>query len=388
MRWYLDGLDYERHNAEVEEVWAAYRSRTPVRVPVILGINPRIWLLNPALNAQGIGFRDYSEDPDVMARTQLESAHYIRHNMLQDAEMGIPKDGWAIWVDLQNYYDASWLGAPVEYRDGQVPDTRPILTDDNKRMLFDRGIPDPFTGGIMAKAWRFYEHMNTHKSEYVHSGVAVGSVSMVGLGCDGIMTNAANLRGATEFCLDMYEDPGYAHELLDYLTDAFIQRIMAFRKALGQELKPQSSGLADDSIELLSVEAYREFVLPRHKRFMAAIAGQGPHSIHLCGNVQRHMSVIKSELNVNAWDAGFPVDLAAARAELGPDFQIATGPRISLLAGGTPDEVMAESRRMLESGIMEGGRFILRDANNVAPRTSADNIAAMYHAAKSYGLYP
>ncbi len=387
MGWYLDGIDYAKHNAEVAEVWEAYRSRRPIRTPVILGINPRIFLLNPALNTDGISFRDYSEDPDVMAKAQLASAHYVRHHMLQDMEMGLPKDGWAIRVDFQNYYEAAWFGAEVEYREGQVPDTEPILTNDNKRMLLDRGIPDPFKDGIMAKAWRFYEHMSAHKSEYVHSGIAVTNVDMTGLGCDGIMTVAANLRGATELCLDFYEDPDYVQELLGYVTEASIQRIKSLRKALYLET-PERWMIADDSIELLSTDAYCEFVLPHHKRLLKELAGKGPHAIHLCGNVQRHMPTIKEELNIDSWDAGFPVDFAAARTELGPDFEIATGPKVSLLANGTPAEVETESRRVLESGIMAGGRFMLRDANNVAPRTPAENIAAMYYASKKYGTYP
>ena len=143
--------DFERHNEEVSAVWEAYQAGKPTRVPVILGVNPRVIILNPALNANDISFREYSQDPDVMARVQLETQHYIRHNLLQDAEMGLPKDGWHIYVDLQNYYEAAWFGAPVEYREGQVPDTSPILSDDRKRMLFDQGIPDPFKGGDNGK---------------------------------------------------------------------------------------------------------------------------------------------------------------------------------------------------------------------------------------------
>jgi hypothetical protein len=63
----------------------------------------------------------------------------------------------------------------------------------------------------------------------------------------------------------------------------------AYRKAFGQDLKPANWGFADDSIELLSVDMYVEFVLPFHKRLIEQLAGDGPHSIHLCGNVERLM---------------------------------------------------------------------------------------------------
>jgi len=387
MSYHLRNLDIEKHNEEVRQIWEAFHAGKPIRVPVILGINPRTYLLNPELNTEGVTFAQYSEAPDLMARLQMLSQHYVRHNMLQDAEMGLPKDGWGVYVDFQNTYDASWFGAPIQYRDGQVPDTTPILNDDNKRMLFDRGIPDPFTGGSMEKNWRFYEHMKTNMSKYSHAGLPVIVVNPAGMGMDGPMTIAASLRGATELCLDIYEDPDYVRELLGYITEAAIHRIKAYRKALGQETKPQSWGLADDSIELLSVEMYREFVLPHHKRLISELAGEGPHSIHLCGDVDRLMPTLKQELNLNIWDAGFPVDYGKMRKELGPDFLIQTGPTISLLLHGTPAQVDAECKRILESGIAEGGRFILREANNLSPRTPVENVAAMYEAGTKYGRH-
>ena len=36
---------------------------------------------------------------------------------------------------------------------------------------------------------------------------------------------------------------------------------------------------------------------------------------------------------------------------------------------------------------MEGKRFIMREANNLAPLTPVENIKTMYEAAKIYGRY-
>ena len=387
MSYHLKKIDFEKHNEEVKRVWDAFNVGRPMRVPVILGINPRIHLLNPELNREGVTFEQYSEAPDLMARVQMKTHHYVRHHMLQDAEMGLPKDGWSIVVDLQNYYEAAWFGARVAYRPGQVPDTRPLLNDDNKRMLFDRGIPDPFKDGAMRRNWRFYEHMKTNMHTYSHAGLPVTSVSPAGLGTDGPMTVACNLRGATEMCIDIYDDPDYVHQLLRCITQATITRIKAFREALGHEIKPDALAFADDSIQLLSVEAYREFVMPYHKMLIGELAGDGPHSIHLCGSVDHLMPTLKEELDLGAWDAGFPVDYARMRAELGPSFQIQTGPRVNTLLSGTVEQVDAECKRILKSGITEGGKFVCREANNLCPCTPVENVAAMYEAATTYGRY-
>lgn len=387
MSYYLYGIDFQKHNEEVKQVWDAFNAGKPIRVPVTLGINPRIYLLNPELNKEGVTFKDYSEDPDLMAKVQMQSQHYVRHNMLQDMEMGLPKDGWYVYVDLQNTYESGWFGAEVEYRDGQVPDTWPILSEDNKRMLFDKGIPDPFKDGIMAKNWRFYEHMKANLSNYVYEGVQAARVALAGLGTDGPFTMAANLRGGTELCIEMYTDPDYVHGLLRYITEATIHRIKSLRQALGQELKPKSFFFADDSIEMLSLDMYKEFVLPYHKMLVSELGGEGPHGIHLCGDVGRLMPTLKEELNLNTWDAGFPVDYAGVRKALGPDFRINTGPTVALLLNGTPEEIDAECKKILESGITEGGRFVLIEANNLSPCTPVENVAAMYQAAKKYGVY-
>jgi uroporphyrinogen-III decarboxylase len=388
MSFDLKHYDYDRHNEQVRAVWEAYHAGKPTRVPVIAGANPRIFLLNPALNTHGITFRQYSEDADTMAHAQLDSQRYTRYNLIQDAEMGPPRDGWYIGVDLQNYYEAAWFGAPVEYRDGQVPDTSPILTKDRKRLLFDQGVPDTFTGGIMKRAWTLYEQMTANMPGYSLDGLPVLDIwAPSGAGTDGPMTVACSLRGATELCMDFYEDPDYARELLRFITEATIHRIRELRERLGHDPKPDVWGFADDSIELLSVDMYVEFVLPCHKMLLSELAGAGPHSIHLCGDVGRLMPTLKRELNINVWDAGFPLDYGAVRDALGPEMQIQTGPKVSTLLHGTPEQVDAECRAILESGITTGGKFILREANNLSPCTPVENVQAMYAAAHKYGMY-
>lgn len=384
----MPDIDFKAHNEEVKAVWDAYRAGKPIRVPVVFGVNVRYYFFSPWLNPKGLTFQEYTEDPDLMLETQLEFQHYVRHNLLSDAEMGMPSEAWpGVHIDLQNYYEAAWFGCPVHYREGQVPDTSPILADDNKRMLFDAGIPDPFTGGIMAKNARFYEHLLERVKDYTFMGLPVGWVLPSGCGTDGPFTAAANLRGATEICLDIYEDPDYVRELLDFITEATIARIKAWRERLGHDMKPQVWGFADDSIQLLSTQTYREFVLPCHKRLLLELAGNGPHSIHLCGDATHQFKTIRDELNVNCFDTGYPVDFAWLREELGPDVHINGGPTVGFLLRATPAEVRDEVRRILSTGITEGGKFVLREANNVSPGIPEEKIAAMYHAAKEFGKY-
>ncbi|MFA6666632.1 MAG: hypothetical protein WCT06_08665 [Armatimonadota bacterium] len=59
----MQDIDFQAHNREVEEVWNAYNAGTPIRVPMILGVNPRYYIFNNWLNPRGITFEEYSNPP-------------------------------------------------------------------------------------------------------------------------------------------------------------------------------------------------------------------------------------------------------------------------------------------------------------------------------------
>ncbi len=109
--------------------------------------------------------------------------------------------------------------------------------------------------------------------------------------------------------------------------------------------------------------------------------------MHLCGNVQRLLPVIASELNIRSFDTGYPIRWETLRDEIGAEVEILGGVRVNELLAGTSAEVLERSRQILQSGIMRGGKFILKEANNLPPCTPLENVAALYEAAKTYGLY-
>ena len=382
-------VDYDRHNAEVEAVWAAYRKREPIRVPLIFGINARLTMFDHPANPRGIEFAEYSSDPEIMIERQVEHQAWVRENIPQDAPMGRPKDGWRVNVDLQNVYEAGWYGAEIIYRPGQVPDSAPLLADDDRKwQLIERGAPDPFTSGTAAKMWDFYEHM-LHRMEEgrEYDGLPIVHVDPPAGGSDGPLTICCNLRGAGAFFTDLLDDPDYAHAMLDFVTETTITRIKAYRERTGQDSKPKQGGLADDSVQLISTPMFRELILPYHRRFFNALYGEGPHSMHLCGDATRHFRTIRDELNVWSFDTGFPVDFTWLRKELGPDVEILGGPSVPFLETATPNQVTERVKEILGSGITEGGRFMLREGNNLPPGVSLDNINAMWYAVHEYSRY-
>ncbi len=375
-------VDYKRHNEEVKQVWDAFHRGDPIRVPMTLGVNPRVLLCNPKYNPRGISFEDYWNDPDIMLEVQCEFAYYRDHFLFYDHNMGLPNEWW-IGVDPQNFGEAAWLGAPLKFIPGDTPDTTVPLNDDNREMLFEKGIPDPFSG-VMGRIRDYYEYFNNGKHTFMGRPVKAGRGM---LGTDGPMTIACSLRGATEFCIELYEDPDYAMQLLEFITEATIMRIRAWRDYYGLGT-PDGMYIADDSIALLSVKDYKRFILPFHKRIISELTtGKGTNQIHLCGDATRHFKTIRDELNVRYYDTGFPVEHGKICSELGDGVIVYGGPRIDILKSGTAEEIENETRRILEDVIPVSKSFVIRDANNLAPGTSPENIQIMYDTVKKYGIY-
>jgi len=60
---------------------------------------------------------------------------------------------------------------------------------------------------------------------------------------------------------------------------------------------------------------------------------------------------------------------------------------VSLLLAGPPQAVYDRARAILHSGIKEGGRFVLSEANNLPPCCPEENLDAMYRACLDHGGY-
>jgi len=379
----LAGFDFAAHNAEVREMWAAYNARKPYRIPIIFGVNARYFMPIREVNPEGIDFRRYTEDPEAMYRIQLECQRWSRFNLLQDAELGLPEK-WPIHVDFQNYYEAAWFGCPVEFRPNQVPDTVPIYADRPEAAL-DRGLPEP-NSGIMAKGLEYYETYKDLAARADYLGRPVDpQLPWFCIGSDGPMTVACNLFGPQFVCTAMAAEPERLQRLLEFITEATVRRLRYWRERFGVPVPQEGFGMADDSIALISTPMMREHILPHLRRLYDTFGTPGPRSIHLCGDATRHFVTLRDELNIQSFDTGFPVDFAWLRAQLGPDVQILGGPTVEFLRTETPERVREEVRRILQSGVLEGGRFTLREGNNLAPHTPLDNLAAMYEAGREYG---
>lgn len=381
-------IDYQKHNEAVNKLFEERANGVYTRVPMTIGCNPRMILLDPELNPEGITFEQYFDDPDVMAQVQLRFIEYRDTQLVYDHIMGHEYTTYVLYPDFQNILEDEWLGCPIFYPGTTDPAARHFLTPETKYEFIKGGMIDPFRG-LMGRAVEYDEHFRKLISAgMTYKGRQVSGTWASTMGTDGPFTDACAVLGATDMCIDLYDDPVFATELLDYITENIINRIKVMRRHYGIAEKLPSFSFADDSIALLSCEDYERFVLPCHKKLIRELStGESTNYIHLCGDATRHFPMIQHELNVYAFDTGFPVDFSKTLASLDPDTVMSGGVHVDILLNGSAEEVREATAKVLQQ-VVGYKNFTVRDANNLSPRTPPVNILTMYETTCELGRHP
>jgi len=149
-------------------------------------------------------------------------------------------------------------------------------------------------------------------------------------------TQAYHYFGVENFLIGTLDDPDKTRRILDRLSAVTLQFAQAQIEAGADCLL-----LADHATrDLCSPRAYREFLLPLHRRLAAEISV--PLILHICGNTaDRVRMVAETGLSCFHWDtkSGAP-----------SEFRVLAGPQLALMGGinnytllrGTPQEVAAQ----------------------------------------------
>lgn len=368
-------------DADKQALWQAYREGKADRAPVMFYTNPRVVIDHPQWNPEGITFEQCYHDPKLHLEMLLRHDLYRRQVIHRHSDG--PTELPAVWEVSQfeyNVYEAAQLGAPIRFPAAQVPVTEPPFEDDDDKLaVFEQDITRPLESPYWSSRLAFWRELDKVAQATTFHGRPVRLMPMVYAGTDGPLTVACNLRG-TAFLMDLIEDPDYADRLMRFISDAAIHRRQAFIDLWGDRIARPGPGLADDSCAMLSVDMYRQQVMPHHRRLYDAM-GEGTRGMHLCGNATHLFPTLAQELGVGTFDTGFPVNHGRLREQLGPDIEILGGPEADLLLHSSPDEVRRRARDILTSGINRSGRFILREGNNLPPLVPEENLAAMYDAA-------
>lgn len=211
---------------------------------------------------------------------------------------------------------------------------------------------------------------------------------------NGIMLQGWFVRGFAEWLTDLYMNREFACRLMDIITDIWTKIVERALEIVGKniDIVAMADDLGMQEGTFVSPQVYREMLKPRHRRMVDAIKSRSDAKIflHSCGSVY---AIIEDLIEIGI-DVLNPVQVSARNmdaAKLKKEF----GGRLAfwgaidtqrVLPFGTPEEVRAEVRRVIDC-MAKGGGYVVASVHNLQREVPPENIIAMFDEARSYGRY-
>jgi uroporphyrinogen decarboxylase len=377
-----------------ERALAALNHREPDRVPVDLGSTRNTGILEAPYQAllEYLGLDTPAERPSEFGMTKVLGLVAPDEAVLQ-----------RLGVDFRGIY----LGKADQSLEKMLPDGRHqdelgVIRQrppgshyfDVVYSPFDREItlndivnwpwPDPtdpgFTRGLREKALHIRETTDCALVLHLQNIVVHASQYM---------------RGFERWYMDLLLAP----DLIGALMDAILDGLMEItRRALEQvgdliDVVSCSDDIADQRGPQMSPDVYRKLIKPRHRRYFDLLHEMTSAKLlyHSCGAVS---TLIPDFIEMGV-DFINPVQVSAAgmdTAQLKRTYGDGIGfwgavDTMRVLPFGTPEDVRAEVRRRIRD-LAPGGGYVLTAVHNIQPDVPAENIVAMYDAAREFGRYP
>jgi MtaA/CmuA family methyltransferase len=322
---------YERYLGMLQGRPVDFLPRTPI-------------LMQFAAEYIGSNYGAFASDHRVLVRANLESAR----------DFGIDQ----VSAISDPYRETQGFGGRVEYVTDGVPRCLPPLREAKDLSLLAR--PDPLTSERMLD-----------RVEAIRAYKAQGEARYSILGwVEGPAAEAADLRGVSEFLIDLLDDEAFAGELMDLCVDAGI----AFARAQVQA-GADTIGIGDAIASQVSPRLYERLILPREERLVAGIRAAGAAvKLHICGNITHLLPGIAS-LKPDVVDVDHMVSLAAVRETLGPGVAI-TGnlDPVADIRYGTPERIREAVLRAYET---VGNPYLVNAGCEIPPGTPHHNLRAL-----------
>jgi uroporphyrinogen-III decarboxylase len=360
----------------VAQLNADYAAGRNQRVPITMTWDEALWL-----HLAGRSFREFYTDPRTQLEVTLAGMAWCAENIVHDAHLGPPEGAWTVvprwWMD-----EPECLGCQVVIQEHDFAWSQPLDLPKDDLLARVRSL-DPEDTVRRSRLFRLYQDMTELTADMRFQDRPVRIVAPTGT--HGIFTIAARVRGEQRLCLDLYDDPDFAHAFLDAIAEHTIGHLRAWHTvaATGWAIpNPHGWGMPDDSLQMISPETYRRFVLPRHQQVFSALT-TGGRSMHLCGYAQQHFEALYHELGIRALEGPGPfVDAGDLLARL-PGLHLGAQTDHTLLITGPPTAIEEMMRGMLAPAAKRPGRY--RISAFVVPSTPLAHVLLAYEAGIRYG---
>lgn len=257
------------------------------------------------------------------------------------------------------YRETQGFGAEIVYVTDGVPRCpHPPLEDSKDFSSLPR--PNPL------KAERMLDRVQAVRS---FKELFDGQYSIMGW-VEGPAAEAADLRGATNFLIDLLDDEVFATELMDMLigVGADFARVQI-------EAGADTIGIGDAIASQVSPDLYERLILPREKRLVKAIHEMGGLvRLHICGDTTHLLPGI-CELGVDIMDVDHMVDMPTVRKALGSSVALAGNINpVSGILSGTPDSIRETIRNTYKE---VGNPFMVAAGCEIPSGTPEENLRAL-----------
>lgn len=331
-----------------ERVWASIRHQQPDRVPYYFSFTQAA--------AHKLEAHYGTTDLDVFLDNDMVRYSIRRPALFEEVRPGFVRDEFGV---LWNRSVDRDIGVPAEY---------PL----QHCSLEEYAFPDPLDPRRYAGLPAFIEK---HAQRF-----RLVSYSFT------LFERAWTLRGMPELLMDMVEAPEWVEELLD--------RLMEFNLAVVHEfLKYDVDGFlfSDDWGHqqglIFSPRLWRRFIKPRLARLLHTVRQAGRAAfVHSCGQVQTLFPDL-IEIGLEVFNPFQPdvMDVYEMKRQFGDRLVFYGGMSVQrTLPLGTPQEIRAEARRLMEE-IGRGGGFIIAPSHHMPGDIPVENMVAFIEAVRGDG---
>ncbi len=208
-------------------------------------------------------------------------------------------------------------------------------------------------------------------------------MKLVAWGPGGVLENVVRLVGFERLCYMVADDPELTDDIFEAVGSRLVRyyELCAGYEAAGALMANDDWGFKTQT--MLAPRDMRRYVVPWHRRIVAAIHSAGkPALLHCCGNLDAVMEDIIETIGYDAKhsfeDAICPVEDAYER--WGDRIAILGGIDVDFLCRAEEAEITTRSRAMLDRAAGRGG-YALGSGNSVPEYVPDEGYLAMRQAA-------
>lgn len=240
-------------------------------------------------------------------------------------------------------------------------------------------------GGVISdwESFEKYPWMDPNNADYdfvdALSVYLPEGMKFIAHGPGGVLENVIAIVGFDNLCYMIIDEPELAQSIFDAVGSRFVKyyEYCSALGSVGAVISNDDWGFSTQT--MLSVTDMRKYVIPWHKRIVAAIHNAGkPAILHSCGRLDEVMDDIIDEIGYDAKhsyeDKICPVE--DAYENLKGRIAVLGGIDVDFLCRSAPNEIYNRSVAMLERSCETGG-FALGSGNSIPEYVPVANYLAM-----------